>query len=178
MTTLYLKAVHIVFIVTWFAGLFYIPRLFVYIIEAHEKSEPEKGILLQQLKMMSSRLWYGITWPSAILTLGLGASMLIDNPAWLKYQFMHIKLILVLSLYIYHYTLHVIFKQLQTNKVKYTSNQMRMLNEVATLFLISIVFIIVLKNALSVVWGLVGLIIVTAAIMLGIKVYKNLRDKK
>jgi len=69
MTFLYLKAVHIIFIVTWFAGLFYMPRLFVYIIESHSKPEPERTILLKQLNMMASRLWFAITWPSAIVTL-------------------------------------------------------------------------------------------------------------
>lgn len=175
MTHLYLKAAHIIFIVTWFAGLFYMPRLFVYIVEAHDKSEPEKSIVLKQLKMMASRLWFGITWPSAIITLGLGASMLINQPEWLTFGFMHIKLTLVFLLYLYHISLHVIFRQLQNDVVKYTSTQMRLWNEVATLFLISIVFLIVLKNALSMLWGLAGLLAVTILIMVGIRTYKKFR---
>jgi len=178
MTSLYLKAVHIIFIVTWFAGLFYIPRLFVYIIEAHEKEDVEKKILLKQLKMMSSRLWYGITWPSAIITLGIGASLLITTPQWLQLSFMHIKLGLVAMLYAYHFSLQIILNQLQRDVVKYTSQQMRMWNEVATLFLISIVFLIVLKNTLSMVWGLIGLLIVTGLILIGIRMYKKRRSKK
>jgi putative membrane protein len=175
MTHLYLKAVHIIFIVTWFAGLFYMPRLLINIIEAHDKPEPEKTILLKQFKLMGSRLWFGITWPSAIITLGIGASLLINEPAWLQYSFMHIKLTLVFLLYLFHFRLHLIFIQLQKNVVKYTSPQMRIWNEVATLFLISIVFIIVLKSALSMVWGIVGLAIVTFMILIGIRLYKNLR---
>jgi protoporphyrinogen IX oxidase len=177
MTHLYLKAVHIIFIVTWFSGLFYIPRLLVYLIEASEKPEPEKSILRGQLKIMTSRLWFGITWPSAIITLALGASLIINNPAWLEQSFMHIKLTLVALLYVYHFSLHVVFRQLQKDVIRYTSTQMRVWNEVATLFLISIVFLIVLKSALSMTWGIAGLIIVTAAIMLGIRVYKKLRKK-
>ena len=177
MTHLYLKAAHIIFIVTWFAGMFYMPRLFVYIVEAHGKPEPEKSIVLKQLKVMASRLWFGITWPSAIITLCLGTSMVINQPEWLTYGFMHIKLTLVFFLYLYHISLHVIFRQLQNDVVKYTSNHMRIWNEVATLFLISIVFLIVLKDALSMVWGLVGLLVVTASIMIGIKVYKKSRKK-
>jgi len=175
MTFLYLKAVHIIFIVTWFAGMFYIPRLFVYIVEAHEKPEPEKSILLRQLKMMSSRLWFGITWPSAIVTLIMGTSLLVSEPGYLQQGFMHIKLTLVLLLYLYHFSLHRIFQQLRDDQVKYTSQQLRMWNEVATLFLISIVFIIVLKNALSMVWGVVGLLIATFLILMGIRIYKKLR---
>lgn len=175
MTSLYLKAVHIIFIVTWFAGLFYMPRLYVYIIEAQEKPEGERQVLLRQLMMMASRLWYGITWPSAVLTLGMGASLLINQPSWLQLGFMHIKLTLVFLLYLYHLSLQVLLNQLKRGEVRYSSQQMRVWNEVATLFLISIVFLIVLKDALSMVWGLLGLLVVTAAIMIGIKTYKKFR---
>jgi protoporphyrinogen IX oxidase len=175
MTSEYLKAVHIIFIVTWFAGLFYMPRLFVYIIEAHQKEEPEKSILLKQFKIMASRLWYGITWPSAVITLAMGTSLLINEPSWLQHGFMHIKLTLVFFLYLYHFSLQMLLIQLKKDVVKYSSQQMRAWNEVATLFLISIVFLIVLKNALSMVWGLIGLILIVVAIMTGIKVYKKLR---
>jgi protoporphyrinogen IX oxidase len=177
MTFLYLKAVHIIFIVTWFAGLFYMPRLFVYITEAHEKSEPEKSILLKQLKMMASRLWYGITWPSAVITLGMGTALLINQSEWLQHGFMHMKLTLVFFLYLYHFSLHAILKNLERDIVKYTSQQLRLWNEVATLFLISIVFIIVLKNALSMAWGLAGLLVVTFLILAGIRLYKKYRSK-
>lgn len=178
MTFLYLKAVHIIFIVTWFAGLFYMPRLLIYMTEAHEKQEPEKSILLKQFKMMSSRLWFGITWPSAVITLIMGTSILIHQPEWLKMGFMHIKLTLVFFLYLYHLSLHHIFNLLKKDVVKYTSQKLRLWNEVATLFLISIVFIIVLKSALSMVWGIIGLLIVTLSILAGIKIYKKYRNGK
>lgn len=177
MTSLYLKAVHIIFIVTWFAGLFYMPRLFVYILESHQKPEPEKSILLKQLTMMASRLWYGITWPSAIITLGMGAALIINQPVWLQQSFMHIKLTLVFFLYGYHFSLQYLFNQLKKGVIRYSSQQLRMWNELATLFLISIVFIIVLKNALSIVWGLAGLLAVTGLILGGMALYKNYRKK-
>jgi putative membrane protein len=178
MTHLYLKAVHIIFVVTWFAGLFYMPRLLVNIIESYNKAEPDRSILLTQFKRMASTLWFGITWPSAVITLAMGTSMLINEPAWLHYGFMHIKLTLVFFLYMYHFSIHYIFRQLQKGVVKYTSTQMRIWNEVATLFLISIVFIIVLKSALSMVWGVVGLLIVTFLILMGIRLYKKFRNGK
>src|SRR5687768_6299954 len=112
MTSLYLKAVHIIFIVTWFAGLFYMPRLFVYILESHQKPEPERSILVKQLITMASRLWYGITWPSAVVTLGMGTALLIHQPEWLQQGYMHIKLTLVFLLYCYHFSLHYLFNQL------------------------------------------------------------------
>ncbi len=151
------------------------PRLFVYIRETHDKAEPEKSILLKQLKMMSSRLWYGITWPSAVITLAMGTALIINQPAWLQHGFMHIKLTLVFFLYVYHFSLHYLYKQAQQDVVKFSSQQLRMWNEIATLFLISIVFIIVLKNALSMVWGLLGLLVVTFLILAGIKLYKKYR---
>jgi putative membrane protein len=175
MTFLYLKAIHIIFIVTWFAGLFYMPRIFVYIVEAHGKAEPEKSILLRQLKMMASRLWYAITWPSAIITLCMGTALIINQPEWLQKGFMNIKLTLVFLLYLYHISLHMIFKQLQSDVVKYSSQQLRFWNEVATLFLISIVFLIVLKSALSMMWGLVGIVTVSILITMGIRIHKKFR---
>jgi protoporphyrinogen IX oxidase len=175
MTFLYLKAIHIIFIVTWFAGLFYMPRLLVYLTETNDKAEPERSILSKQLTMMASRLWFGITWPSAVITLGMGTALLIDQPAYLQMGFMHIKLTLVFLLYVYHFSLHYIFNKLRKGIVKFSSQQLRMWNEIATLFLISIVFIIVLKNALSMVWGIAGLVIVTLLILAGIKIYKKYR---
>lgn len=176
MTFLYLKAVHIVFVVTWFAGLFYFPRLLIHITEAHHKPEPEKSILVKQLRLMARRLWYGITWPSAIVTLGMGISLLVTQPEWLQHGFMHVKLTLVILLYAYHMSLQYILNLLEKGIVKFSSQQLRIWNEVATLFLIAIVFIIVLKSALSMVWGLAGLIVVAFAILAGIKWYKKLRN--
>ena len=175
MTSLYLKAIHIIFVVTWFAGLFYMPRLLVHMIEAHEKPEPEKSILLKQLTKMASGLWYGIAWPSAIVTLIMGASLLINQPVWLQYGFMHIKLTLVFFLYMFHFSLHYFFGQLKRGVLKFSSTQMRLWNEVSTLFLISIVFLIVLKNALSIVWGIAGLLVVAFLIMMGVRIYKKFR---
>ncbi len=178
MTHLYLKAVHIIFIVTWFAGLFYMPRLLIYMTEAHQKPEPEKSILVKQFRVMASRLWFGIAWPSAILTLIMGTSMLINQPEWLQNGFMHIKLTLVLLLYLYHFSLQHIFNLLKQDIARYSSQQLRLWNEVATLFLISIVFIIVLKDAFSMLWGIAGLLIVTFLIMIGIRIYKKFRNEK
>jgi len=175
MTALYLKAVHIIFVVTWFAGLFYMPRLFVYISEADAKEEPERSILLKQLQRMAARLWYGITWPSAVITFGMGAALLINNPAWLSLGFMHIKLTLVALLYGYHFSLQYLLNQNKKGIIRYSSQQLRVWNEVATIFLIAIVFLIVLKSALSMVWGLLGLIVITLMILAGIKLYKKTR---
>lgn len=169
----YIKALHIIFIVTWFSGLFYIVRLFVYSAEANEKKDPERTILLKQLGIMQKRLWYGITWPSAILTLifGVWIGILYGSlPAWLL-----VKLFFVLGLFAYHMSLHLIFRQQQNENFRWSSQQLRTWNEVATLFLISIVMLAVVKQLLSVVWGIAVLIAFAALLLLAIKVYKKYR---
>jgi len=178
MTFLYLKALHIIFVVTWFAGLFYIVRLFIYQVEAHEKPEPDRSILEAEYKRNSKRLWFGITWPSAILTLIFGGLVLWQVPSYLYQGFMQIKLIMVLGLYLYHFACHKIYKQLQQRVYNYTSQQLRMWNEVATIFLVGIVFIIVLKSALSMIWGFLGLVLFTIILMLAIRIYKKIRESK
>lgn len=101
--------------------------------------------------------------------------MLVKQPFWLELPFMQIKLALVLLLYGFHFSLHVIWKQLKNDIVKYSSTGLRMWNEVATLFLISIVFLIVVKTALSIAWGVAGLIVVIILILGGIMIYKKFR---
>jgi putative membrane protein len=173
---LYVKALHIIFIVTWFAGLFYIVRLFIYNAEAEDKPEAEKKILREQFSMMTRRLWYGITWPSAILTLIFGPWMfylLNALPEWLM-----IKLFFVVGLYGYHLLLHRIFKQQMSGIFTWNSQHLRILNEVATVFLVAIVMLAVVKQGLSVVWSLIGLILFIIVLMSAIRIYKIVRAKQ
>lgn len=170
---LYIKALHIIFVVTWFAGLFYIVRLFIYSAEANIKSEPERSILFKQLALMQNRLWYIITWPSAILTLIFGGWLWYlygSLPTWLL-----VKLCFVLGLFLYHLSLHVIFKQQAKGLFKYSSQQLRMWNELATLFLIIIVMLAVVKQMLSFVWGIAVLFAFAIVMMIAIKLYKKYR---
>jgi protoporphyrinogen IX oxidase len=172
----YIKALHIIFIVTWFAGMFYMPRLFIYNREAQGKSAVEKEVLTKQFTIMMTRLWYGITWPSAVLTLIFGPWMWLQLnalPQWLL-----IKLFFVFFLYLYHFSLHRIYKQQVKGIFKYTSQQLRIWNEVATIFLIAIVMLATVKQGLSVVWGLAGLVLFIVVLMSAIKIYKVIRTKK
>jgi protoporphyrinogen IX oxidase len=172
---LYVKALHIIFIVTWFAGLFYMPRLFIYHIEASSKPEPEKTILTEQLKIMQKRLWYGITWPSMILTVIFGVWLTFLFNAWAM-KWLLIKLGLVVGLILYHLLCHKIFLDLKNNKIKYTSAGMRMWNEVATIFLVTIVFIVVLKNSINFLFASSGFIVLLLLLYFGIKLYKKYRQ--
>jgi protoporphyrinogen IX oxidase len=171
----YIKALHIIFVVTWFAGLFYMPRLFIYNTEAGEKKDETKAVLREQFAIMMKRLWYGITWPSAILTLIFGPWMWLvlgSFPQWL-----FIKLIFVVLLYLYFISLHIILQQQVKGIFKYTSQQLRIWNEVATIFLIAIVMLAVVKQSISFVWGIVGLILFIILLMSAIKIYKLIRTK-
>ncbi len=173
----YIKSLHLIFVITWFAGLFYIPRLFVYQIEAFHKSSPEKEILGKQLKLMAKRLWNIITWPSAILATVFAAWLIILQPFWLQQGWMHVKLTFVVLLIIYHLKTHHYYKQLQRDEVKKTSNFMRLWNEGATFILFSVVFLAILKNSLNWIFGVVGIVVLGILLMLGFKIYKNIRER-
>ncbi len=173
----YLKAFHLIFVITWFAGLFYIPRLFVYQIEAYHKPSPEKEILGQQLKLMAKRLWFIITWPSAVLALGFGLSLFYSNPYLFLQPWMQVKLGFIVLLLAYHLKTHHYFKQLQAGIVKQTSSYMRMWNEGATFILFAVVFLVILKSAINWIWGVIGIFVLGLLIMIGFKMYKKIREK-
>ncbi|MCH4822564.1 CopD family protein [Gramella lutea] len=173
----YIKALHLIFVITWFAGLFYIPRLFIYQIEAYDKEEPEKGILTRQLKLMAKRLWFIITWPSAILASTFAFILLLMIPEWLQQPWMHVKLGFVVLLYAYHFKCHLIFKELQNDVVKWTSNQMRLWNEGSTLILFSVIFLVIVRDAINWIYGVTGIFILAIMLMLGIRIYKRIRAK-
>jgi putative membrane protein len=172
----YIKALHVIFIVTWFSGMFYIVRLFIYNTEAQEKPEPAKSILSEQYSIMIRRLWFGITWPSAVLTLLFGGFMwgqLGGLPQWLM-----VKLIFVTGLYAYHFSLHSIYRQQSKGIFNFSSQKLRIWNEVATIFLVAIVMLAVVKNGMSWLWGIIGLALFVVLLMSAIRVYKMLRREK
>lgn len=173
----YIKSLHLIFVITWFAGLFYQPRLFIYHIEASKKESPEKEILEKQLKLMARRLWNIITWPSAILATTFAVWLLILMPSWLSQSWMLIKLGFVLLLILYHFKTHQMFLQLQKDVINYSSVFMRLWNEGATLFLFAIVFLAILKSSIHWVFAFGGIIGLIVFLALGIKLYKKYRSK-
>jgi len=173
----YIKSLHLIFVITWFAGLFYIVRLFVYHAEAKQKPQPEQDILIKQYQLMQYRLWYIITWPSAVLASVFAFWLLHINPEWLNQPWMQVKLGFVVLLYVYQAKCHQIFKQLQQNEVKYSSNFFRIWNEGATLILFAVVFLVILKNAINWIFGVIGIVLFSFLLMLGYKLYKRIREK-
>jgi putative membrane protein len=157
-------------------------RLFIYNTEAAEKDEPEKSILQKQFSVMIKRLWLGITWPSAVLTLIFGPLVML-NGNWDKTlgeqsgRWLEVKLVFVVLLYVYHFSLHAIYKQQLAGTFRYSSQKLRVWNEVATIFLVPIVMLATVKSSLSWLWGLIGLIGFVIVLMSAIKIYKALRTK-
>ncbi len=173
----YLKALHIIFVVCWFAGLFYIVRLFVYAAEAELKDEPHRSILAEQYKIMTHRLWFIITWPSAVLATIFGVLMLIYNPYLLEQRWMHVKLALVFLLWLYHFRAHGFVAEVAQNRLSKSGSYFRIWNEGATLLLFSVVFLAVLKNSIDWIWGTFGIVIFAVLLMFGYKFYKRIRQK-
>jgi protoporphyrinogen IX oxidase len=169
------KSLHIIFVVSWFAGLFYIVRLFIYHTEANQKPETEKRILQVQFDVMQRRLWYIITTPAMILTVIFGTLMLIANPSLLKLPWMHAKLAFVVVLLVYHFICQGIMNRLKNGASKWSSMHLRLWNEVATLLLVAIVFLVIMKDAISGMKGVIGFFCVAIALMLGIRLYKKMR---
>jgi putative membrane protein len=150
-------------------------RLFIYHTEAAAKPEPDRTILSQQFRIMIRRLWLIITWPSAILTLIFGPWMMIlmgSMPTWLV-----IKLGFVLGLYLYHFSLQVLYRQQMKGIFRFTSQQLRIWNEMATIFLVAIVMLAVVKQNLSWAWGLLGLVLFVILLMSAVKIYKIIRSR-
>ena len=162
--------------VTWFAGIFYMVRLFIYSTEANAKAEPDRSILSEQFLKMQSRLWYIIAWPSAILTLVFGTWLMIESGVYLQPWF-HLKILFVVGLILYHLICGRMHRQMKRGIFKNSAAKLRIWNEVATLFLFAIVFIVVLKSTLSWLWGLLGLVLIGVLLMLGIKLYKKVKNE-
>ena len=173
----YFVAVHIVFVISWMAGLFYILSLFIYHTEANDKPEPEKRILLQQFTKMEATLWKIICAPAMIISVVAGISMLTLHPMLLQMPWMQVKLSFVLGLLIYHFICQNIVKQLKNNQFKMSSFQLRLWRELATIFMIAIVFVVILKSAINWIYGLIGIMGMAMAIMIAVKLYKNYRLK-
>ena len=178
MIYLYAKAIHIIFMVCWMAGLFYMPRLFIYHTEAKAKSPVEYDVLHKQFIIMESRLWWVITTPALYLTIASALVMLYVNPALLSMEWMHIKLLFVAGMVFYHFRSQKLMYSLRNQKNTWTSSQLRLWNEVSTILLFAIVFVVILKSTLNWIFGVVGLIGLAILLMILVKVYKKYRKNK
>ena len=172
------KAFHIVGIVVWFAGLFYLVRLFIYHVEANQESEPARTILKNQYQIMEKRLYNIITTPGMLVTVAMAIGLLTTEPDVLKEGWLHVKLGFVVLLLGYHHYCKRLMKQLAQDTCKWNSQQLRALNEAPTVMLVVIVLLAVFKNNLPTditAWGIVAMII---AMVATIQLYARKRRKE
>ena len=174
------KAFHLIGVVVWFAGLFYLVRLFVYHAEANQEPEPAQSILKKQYELMELRLYNIITTPGMIVTVAMAIGLISTEPEILKSGWLHIKMAMVLLLIGYHHYCKRLMKQLAKGECQWTGQQFRALNEAPTIFLVVIVLLAVFKNSLPLdltTWLIVALVITMAA---SIQLYakKRRQDKE
>jgi putative membrane protein len=171
------KAFHLIGVVVWFAGLFYLVRLFVYHAEAYQEPEPARTILKKQYELMEKRLYNIITTPGMLVTVAMAIGLISTEPEILKSGWLHLKLALVLLLIGYHHYCKRIMNQLAKDECKWTGQQFRALNEAPTVMLVLIVLLAVFKNNLPLdltTWLIVALVI---AMVASIQLYAKKRRK-
>ncbi|MFN6572035.1 protoporphyrinogen oxidase HemJ [Dendronalium sp. ChiSLP03b] len=174
------KAFHIIGIVVWFAGLFYLVRLFIYHIEADQEPEPARTILKNQYQIMEKRLYRIITTPGMLVTVAMAIGLLTTEPDVLKEGWLHVKLLFVALLLAYHHYCGRLMKQLAADECRWNSQQMRALNEAPTVMLMVIVLLAVFKNNLPTditAWLIFGSIILMA-VTIQLYAKKRKRDKE
>ena len=179
MLYLWLKAFHIVGVVTWFAGLFYHGRLLVYHAEALGSGEPRRGILARQYKTMESRLFHIIMNPAMGITLATGAGMLLTptGRGHLTQPWMLAKFALVGLLVVLHFGMRRIMLEFAAGRMHRSAGGLRLLNEVPTLILVVITLLAVFKTAVP--WGSLGVavVVLVVALMVGARAYARYRHK-
>lgn len=161
-----IKSIHLIFVVSYFAGLFYIVRLFIYHTETQDKEDVEQSVLRKQFRVMEQKLWNIITVPAGILVLVTGITMLFLNQTLLSQAWMHIKLTAILLLIGYHLWSWKTLKEIQADVYKMKSVKLRMMNEVATLLLFIIIFAVILKGGIITNWYWILISFVTVGVLI------------
>jgi len=165
MAYLWYKAFHVIGVVVWFAGLFYLVRLFIYHVEADQEPEPASSILKKQYTLMEKRLYTIITTPGMIVTVAMAIGLLVTQPDLLKSGWLHAKLGFVALLLAYHFYCGYLMRRLQAGTCNWSSQQLRALNEAPTVLLVVIVMLAIFKNSLPTdltAWVIFGLVILMA----------------
>jgi protoporphyrinogen IX oxidase len=166
MAYFWFKAFHIIGVVVWFAGLFYLVRLFIYHVEANEEPEPAQSILKKQYGIMEKRLLNIITTPGMVVTVVCAIALLILSPDLLKQGWLHAKLTFVALLLGYHFYCIRLMKQLEAGTCRWSGQQLRGLNEAPTVMLVVIVLLVVFKSSFptdATVWVIFGMVVAMVA---------------
>jgi len=176
---LFFKALHFIGFVAWFAGLFYLVRMFVYHRESSDRPEAEKAVLVPQFNLMQWRVYRIICNPAMMITWTAGIALIaMYGWEWFSVSYwLHVKLLLLVGLTVYHLWCKRIIKQLEAGTMGISAFQFRLLNEVPTLFLVAIVMLAVYKNSLNGLYALLGLIGFGVLLYIGTKAYKRARER-
>ena len=177
-TYLWFKSFHIIGVVVWFAGLFYLVRLFIYHVEVQTQKEEIREVFNKQYSLMEKRLANIITTPGMVLAVIMATGLLYMQPSYLSQSWMQVKLLFVLFLLIYHFYCYRIMNQLNNNQFNFSGQQLRALNELPTLLLVVVVMLVVFKNQFptsAASWLIFGLILFMAA---SIQFYAKWRRNK
>ncbi|MBK8505798.1 MAG: protoporphyrinogen oxidase HemJ [Saprospiraceae bacterium] len=172
------KAIHFIGFVAWFAGLFYLVRLYIYHVEALGKEQPDRSILSTQFSIMEKRLFTIIVRPAMIITFIGGIAMLIINPVYLEQGWMHFKLLLVIVLAGFSERSQRYIKKLEQGIAPMSSSRFRMINEFPTLLLVAIVLLAVLKNQMTLIELLLTMVVFTLVLGIFFYLYSKARQKK
>lgn len=162
----YLKALHLVAVVSWFAGLLYVVRLFIYHAESAARGEPERSILHAEYVRVERMLWYRIAWPAFLATALFGLWLMVLVRAW-ESPWFHLKALLLALLVAYHLLCGRIRRDLAAGRCRLTSVQLRLWNETATLLLFAIVFTAVLKSPSAAGKAMLG-VLAAALLLMGV----------
>ena len=178
MAYLWLKAFHIVGVVAWFAGLFYLVRLFIYHVEADHRPAAEREVLQPQFALMERRLYFIITRPAMIVTMATAVGLLALQPGWLRDWWLWAKVALVAGLLLYHWLCGRIMGQLAAGTVRWTGQRLRVLNEVPTLILIVVVLLVVFKSQLPLAATALVVLATGALFAIAIRLYARGRAER
>lgn len=171
------KSLHLIFMVSWFAALFYMPRLLIYFVESNDKEATVQQILKKQYALMQRKLWYIIGWPAMLLTITFGVWMLVLRPIYLQEMWMLVKLSFVVALIFYHLFTHLFYRKQNNEKLSLGSFKLRLWNEVATVLLIAIMFTVVFKDGMSWIYGVIGILGIAVILTFAVRRYKKWREK-
>ncbi len=177
---LYFKALHIFGFVAWFAGLFYLVRMFVYHVEAGKEDQPKKLILQEQFTIMQKRVFSIICNTAAVLTWVCGISMIyLYGMEWFKANtWLHVKLVLLLVLTGYHIFCKSIINSLEKGDFIMSAFNFRLFNEMPSILLLAIVLLASLRDMNEFVGTLPYILAFMISIFFIAKFYKSIREKK
>lgn len=168
MAYLWFKSFHIIGFVAWFAGLFYLPRLFIYHLEAEERQEPVRSALKGEYSRIEKLLYKLIMMPAMIFTIAMAVGIISTEPDVIRQTWLHVKLLLVLLLIGFHFYCGKLIDRLERETCSINSLRMRQINEIPTIVLGLVVLLAIFKNSLPTsitAWGTVIMVSIFALII-------------